>query len=204
MTVLDRLANRKTLKSAELAERTAQERDQASARQAEIGALRTKAAALDEEIRAGIVANALDNADNSRAITKTRAEHRAVVATIEALTERNATALLVIAELESRHHAALVDENTAQRRRLAEEYDGYAARIRALLLEAGALQEKAMRVRHEEGELSCAICVQRAGGLAAETMIVYRPLGPPLEHLAEGYAAVDSGNRDLARLMKMG
>lgn len=204
MTVLDRLANRKTLKSSELAERAAQTRDEAASRDAEIGALRIRAAEIDAEIRAAVVAAELDNAPNDGMISRARDERSAVLVKIEALTSRNETAALVIAELEVRHHAALVDENTAQRQKLADEYGGYAARIRALLLEASALQDKAQRARHEEGELSCAPCVQRAGGLAAITLIEYRPLGPPLANLAEGYAAVDSGNRDLARLMKMG
>lgn len=202
--VIDRLANRKTLQSAALAERAAQERDEAAQRAAEIGALQTRVAALDEEIRLGVVAAALDGAQNDGAITKARAEHRAIVAKIEALTERNQTAALVIRELEVRHHAALVDENTAARRKLAEEYEAHAVRVRALLLEAGAHQELAQRARHQEGELSCAPCVQRAGGLAAETLIEYRPLGPPLANLAQAFEAIDTGNNDLARLMRMG
>jgi len=150
------------------------------------------------------VAAALDGAQNGPAITKARAEHRATVAKVEALRERNETAAVVIRELEARHRAALVDENTLARRKLADEFDHNAARIRALLLEAATHQEKAQQARFQEGELSCAPCVQRAGGLAAESLIPQTPLGPSLANLADGYAAVDSGNRDLARLMRMG
>ncbi len=201
-TMLDRLTNKKTT-SAALAERTAQERDQAAGRGAEIGALVARAAEIDEEIRRLVVAAALDGAQNDAAITKARAEHRAATAKIEALTERNGTALLVIAELETRHRSAMVDENTVARETLAAQYDQLAARIRALLLEAGALQERAMRVRHEEAELAGQPFMQNANGLPAPSLIEFRPLGPSLANIAEGYAAVDAGNHDLVKLMRM-
>ncbi len=204
MKVLDQLTNKKgLLKSADFAAQLAQQRDEVAARQAEITALRTRAGEVETEMQRLVVARELDGQDVDSALAKVRDARRAALERASDLDERTATGLVIIGELQRRHHQALVDENTAARQKLAEEYDGHAARIRALLLEAAALQEKAQRARHEEGELSCAPCVQRAGGLAAETFIEYRPLGPPLANLAEGYAAVDSGNRDLARLMKM-
>lgn len=204
MTVLDRLANRKTLTSAALAERTAQTRDEVAQRTAELAALQTRVAALDEEIRVAVVAAALDGAQNDVAISRARDERSAATRQMQLLTDRNETALLVIPELQHREHDALVAENTGARRKLAEEYDGHAARIRALLLEAAAHQEKAQRARHEEGELACAPCVQRADGLAAESLIPQTRLGPSLANVAQAYEAVDTGNRDLVRLMRMG
>jgi len=204
MAMIRALTNKKGLRSGELAERTAQERDEAASRDAEIAALHTRVAALDEEIRLAVVAGALDGQDVGSALAKARTEHRAVVARIEALTERNQTAALVIGELEARHHAALVSENTLQRQRLAEQFNDHAARVRVLLLEAGSLQQQAIQIRNQEGELACAPCVQRAGGLPAETLIEYRPLGPSLANVAQGYEAVDSGNRELARLLRLG
>ncbi len=202
MKVLNQLTN-KQAHSASLAAQLAKQRDEASSRVAEIGALVTKAAALDEEIRAAVVAAALDGIENTAAIAKYRAEHRAVLAQAEALTERNQTAALVIAELQRRENDALVGENVAARRKLADEFDVHAVRVRALLLEASTHQEMAQRARRQEGELACAVCVQGPGGLPAASLIEFRPLGPPLANLAQAFEAIDTGNNDLARLMKV-